>query len=249
MRSSCATPWSSSTTTCGSRWASPALERVLGERADALVGAPLLAEVHPDDAGAAAAPRWSGPATAPPTTAGLLLVRLPDAAGDWRYLEAGISDLRHDADVGAVVLHCRDMTERNAREQALQSVAYTDPMTGLPNRAGWPARSPPRSTPPADGGRGGALLLIELDGLAEAREHAGGEVVAELVAEIGRRLRATVRGEDVVARLGGGEFAVLAAGQRRRDRPAGRPVPRRRRAADRHPRRHPRADRGASASP
>ena len=63
-------------------------------------------------------------------------LRLPDATGEWRYLEAGVSDLRRDPDVGAVVLHCRDMTERHAREQALQSVAYTDPMTGLPNRAG-----------------------------------------------------------------------------------------------------------------
>jgi predicted signal transduction protein with EAL and GGDEF domain len=32
------------------------------------------------------------------------------------------------------------------------------------------------------------------------------------VAEVGRRLRATVRGEDTVARMGGGAFAVLAAG-------------------------------------
>ena len=73
-----------------------------------------------------------------------------DATGEWRYLEAGVSDLRGDPDVGAVVLHCRDMTERHAREQALQSVAYTDPMTGLPNRAGCcrrcrrPSRAPRR---------------------------------------------------------------------------------------------------------
>jgi diguanylate cyclase (GGDEF)-like protein len=109
------------------------------------------------------------------------------------------------------------MTERNAREQALQSVAYTDPRTGLPNRAGW-ARAVSAAVDAAAvdtaavDGRSGALLLVELDGLPEAREQAGGEVVAELVAEIGRRLRATVRGEDVVARLGGGEFAVLAQG-------------------------------------
>jgi diguanylate cyclase (GGDEF)-like protein/PAS domain S-box-containing protein len=190
------------------RWASPALGRVLGERAEALVGAPLLAEVHPDDAGPLHAALVGLPGSGAADEAGLLLVRLPDASGAWRHLEVGISDLRHDADVGAVVLHCRDMTERNARERALTSVAYTDPRTGLPNRAGW-ARAVDAA---AAGGHSGALLLVELDGLPEAREHAGGEVVAELVAEIGRRLRATVRGEDVVARLGGGEFAVLAQG-------------------------------------
>ena len=74
--------------------------------------------------------------------------------------------------------------------------------------------------------------MIELDGLAAARENAGREIVSTVVAEVGRRLRATVRGEDAVARMGGGAFAVLAHGRRRRRRPAGRPLPVRRRAAD-----------------
>jgi diguanylate cyclase (GGDEF)-like protein len=85
-------------------------------------------------------------------------------------------------------------------------------MTGLPNRAGWTAAVAAAVERAAAGGPGGALLLVELDGLPEAREQAGGEVVSALVAEIGRRLRATVRGADVVARLGGGAFAVLAQG-------------------------------------
>ena len=144
-----------------------------------------------------------------PADAGLLTLRLQDEAGEWRYLEAGISDLRGDADVAAVVLHCRDMTERHAREQALQSVAYTDPMTGLPNRAGF-LRHVRAVAAAAD--QPTTLLVIELDGLAAARENAGREVVSAVVAEIGRRLRATVRGEDVVARMGGGAFAVLAEG-------------------------------------
>ena len=102
------------------------------------------------------------------------------------------------------------MTERHAREQALQGVAYTDPRTGLPNRARFQrlledALAPDQ--PPS------TLLLIELDGLAEARRHAGREIVGTVVTEIGRRLRDTVRGEDTVARLGGGAFAVLARGE------------------------------------
>ena len=110
-----------------------------------------------------------------------------------------------------MVLHCRDMTERHAREQALQSVAYTDPMTGLPNRAGFlQARACGWLT--AAGRSRRRCSLIELDGLAAARENAGREIVSAVVAEVGRRLRATVRGEDVVARMGGGAFAVLAEG-------------------------------------
>jgi diguanylate cyclase (GGDEF)-like protein len=70
-----------------------------------------------------------------------------------------------------------------------------------------------RLAAPVDGQEPGTLLVVELDGVLEAREHAGRDVVGAVVAEIGRRLRATVRGEDVVARMGGGTFAVLATGQ------------------------------------
>jgi diguanylate cyclase (GGDEF)-like protein/PAS domain S-box-containing protein len=192
-------------------WASAALERVLGTAAAELVGRPLLPAVHPEDEPglSAALPRAGEPDDEEPAETGLLLLRLRDAEGTWRYLEAGISDLRRDTDVGAVVLHCRDMTERLAREESLQSVAYTDPMTGLPNRAGWLHALESAVAEP--GGESSALLLIELD-LGDAREHAGREVVTAVVAEIGRRLRAPVRAEDVVARLGGGAFAVLAGG-------------------------------------
>jgi diguanylate cyclase (GGDEF)-like protein/PAS domain S-box-containing protein len=198
-------------------WASSALERFLGSAAAELVGRPLLEAVHPEDAPALAGalPATATlPASATPAAgvAGthLLLLRLRDAAGSWRYLEAGVSDLRRDPDVGAVVLNCRDMTDRHAREQALQSVAYTDPMTGLPNRAGFlqAIGTALETTPEAPA----AILLVELDGLVEARSTSGRETVSLVIAEVGRRLRATVRGGDVVARMGGGAFAVLSAG-------------------------------------
>jgi diguanylate cyclase (GGDEF)-like protein/PAS domain S-box-containing protein len=195
-------------------WSSEALDRALGSAAAGLRGRPLLESVHPDDRAslAAALPthgtgRNELPAADP---AGLLLLRLQDDAGVWRYLEAGVSDLRGVADVGAVVLHCRDMTERHAREQALLGVAYTDPMTGLPNRAGALRALQQAVAEPGSGPV--TLLTIELDGLAAARENAGRQVVESVVAEVGRRLRATVRGEDVVACTGSGAFAVLAQG-------------------------------------
>jgi diguanylate cyclase (GGDEF)-like protein len=210
-------------------WASPALDRTLGDAATGLTGRSLIDVVHPDDTAAVAAALSTATlstATATATTptapvmgdadgpepdrfgGGLLLFRLQDADGVWRYLEAGVSDVRRDADVGALVLHCRDMTERHDREQALQSVAYIDPMTGLPNRAGFEQTLDERLS--GTGTTPAALLVIELNGLVAARERAGREVISAAVAEIGRRLRTTVRGDDIVARMGGGAFAVLA---------------------------------------
>lgn len=187
-------------------WASPALDRVLGSAATDLLGRTLLDAVHPEDQ-----PGLAAALAADAGTTALHGLRLADADGVWRSMEAGISDLRDDADVRGVVLHCRDMTERQAREESLQQVAYTDPKTALPNRAGMlqllceRLAAGPREEPDT-------LLVIELDGLTSAREHAGREVIATVVTEVGRRLRDTVRADDVVARMGGGAFAVLASG-------------------------------------
>ncbi|WP_040338258.1 putative bifunctional diguanylate cyclase/phosphodiesterase [Candidatus Blastococcus massiliensis] len=187
-------------------WASPALDRVLGPAATELLGRHLLDAVHPEDRADLAE------ALAADARAAVLLgLRLADADGVWRCMEAGISDLRGDADVAGVVLHCRDMTERQARERSLQSVAYIDPKTALPNRAGMLQLLDDRLAAGTDEDRD-TLLVVELDGLLAAREHTGRDVVGAVVAEVGRRLRDTVRGEDVVARMGGGAFAVLAAG-------------------------------------
>ncbi len=199
--------------------ATAALERVLGPDAVDLVGRPLLDVVHPDDrpglAGVLpAAPDAEAEAgTAPEPAAGLQVLRLPDFEGVWRYFEAAITDLRSDPDVGAVVLHCRDMTERHARERALLGVAYTDPMTGLPNRAGFLQALQEEMLQGAGDEGPATVLMIELDGLGAAREQIGRDTVTLVVAEVGRRLRATVRGEDVVARMGGGAFAVLSHGE------------------------------------
>lgn len=197
--------------------ATAALERTLGSGAAGLVGRPLLDVVHPDDRPVLAAALPAAPdeeTGAGADHAGLLLLRLQDGEGVWRYLEAGVNDLRSDPDVGAVVLHCRDMTERHAREQALLGVAYTDPATGLPNRAGFLralAAQLDRGDPVDEDS---TIMMIELDGLAAAREQVGRDAVTAVETEVGRRLRATVRGGDVVARLGGGGFAVLGHGER-----------------------------------
>ena len=215
-------------------WASPALERALGDAAAELVGRPLLDAVHPDDAAALAAALPGRPAGRRVTDAGGRPADRPAARrGGGVALPGGRRSptCAAIADVGAVVLHCRDMTDRHAREQALQSVAYTDPMTGLPNRAGFL-----RLVRAGAGGRRPApstLLLIELDGLAAARENAGREVVSH---GRGRDRPAAARHRARRGRRrphGRRRLRRPRRGQRRRRRPAGRPVPVGRRAADR----------------
>ncbi len=91
------------------------------------------------------------------------------------------------------------------------SMAYTDPLTGLPNRRGLDARlaaemantSPDRML---------AVYMIDLDGFKQVNDQHGHELGDELLVAVGQRLGAQLRSSDVVARLGGDEFVVTAGG-------------------------------------
>ncbi len=202
-------------------WAAPSLAPARADSGPGLLGRPLMEVVHPDDTAEVRA--WLGGDAGP---VGLCSFRLPDHTGSWRVLEAGASDLRADADVRALVLHCRDVTARRDREHELSSLAFTDPLTGLPNRAAQRValtqllgRLPSEGAPSQGGApddedaeQSAALLLIEVQGLREAHENAGRDVVDVALAEVARRLRGVVRAEDQVARIGAELFSVLAAG-------------------------------------
>ncbi|HET6818513.1 MAG TPA: GGDEF domain-containing protein [Mycobacteriales bacterium] len=90
----------------------------------------------------------------------------------------------------------------------LESQATRDPLTGLPNRAGFnevlghEISSAARTAPPA-------LLLIDLDGFKGVNDtdgHLAGDAVLRGVAEV---LTDVARTSDVPCRLGGDEFAIV----------------------------------------
>jgi diguanylate cyclase (GGDEF)-like protein len=108
-----------------------------------------------------------------------------------------------------LVLHLRDVAGRRADELELERLAYTDYLTGLPNRARLTAALATARARVASGGAPACLLLLDLDGFKLVNDVAGHEAGDELLGQVAARLRATVRDGDLVGRLGGDEFAVL----------------------------------------
>lgn len=95
----------------------------------------------------------------------------------------------------------------------LRSLAYTDPLTGLANRRGIDTTLG-ATLPHCRSDQLVAVYLIDLDGFKPINDQHGHEVGDKLLIAVARRLRECMRSSDVVGRLGGDEFIVLASGLR-----------------------------------
>ena len=99
--------------------------------------------------------------------------------------------------------------ELQASQRQLEIFAYSDPMTGLPNRRCFTdelRHMAARSVREKDSF---TLLLIDLDHFKQINDTMGHDAGDAVLAEAARRIKLAVREADRVARLGGDEFAVL----------------------------------------
>ncbi|HZQ75607.1 MAG TPA: EAL domain-containing protein [Burkholderiales bacterium] len=93
--------------------------------------------------------------------------------------------------------------------QRLEFLAHHDTLTGLPNRAMFADRAREAVAHARRHGKNLAFLFIDLDNFKQVNDRLGHEVGDGLLKMIASRLRAAVRGDDFVARIGGDEFCVL----------------------------------------
>ena len=103
----------------GCRYASRSLSTMVGKPESELLGAGLERVVHEEDRARLENARQTGtPAT--------IMLRLRNSAGEWRHVEAHVTDMRDDRHLRGILINARDVTERVRLEQELAAQAQRD---------------------------------------------------------------------------------------------------------------------------
>ena len=102
-----------------------------------------------------------------------------------------------------------EVAERKQMEEQVREMAFSDPLTGLPNRRMLMDRLEQALVTASRLGHQDALLFIDLDNFKALNDTLGHDKGDALLRQIATRLKACVRDGDTVARLGGDEFVVM----------------------------------------
>lgn len=109
----------------------------------------------------------------------------------------------------AIQVAIRDITVRKAAQEQIQSLAFSDALTKLPNRRLFMDRLEQALTAATRHQREGALLFIDVDDFKTINDTLGHDQGDVLLQQVAQRLLTCVREGDTVARVGGDEFVVL----------------------------------------
>lgn len=123
-------------------------------------------------------------------------------------VEIAVSDSSASAHAARLIV-IRDITHRKARERELIHRATHDALTGLPNRARLRDVLDARLVDAATSGEPLSVVLLDLDHFKDINDSLGHPIGDQLLRRIGERLQGGLRDSDMIARMGGDEFAVV----------------------------------------
>jgi diguanylate cyclase (GGDEF)-like protein/PAS domain S-box-containing protein len=103
----------------------------------------------------------------------------------------------------------RDRTEIVNADRRIEALITTDALTSLPNRRHLGDALELALAHARRDGAGFALLVVDLDRFKQINDSLGSEVGDRVLIEVGERIKTCLRQGDLLARLGGDQFALL----------------------------------------
>lgn len=187
----------------------PAWEETLGYTAEELMSRPHLEFVHPDDREAT---MRQAAAVAGGASAVSFENRYRCKDGSYKWLLWNAVPVPEQQIIYGVA---RDLTERKRAEAELHALSLTDELTNLRNRRGFLVLAEQELKLVRDRRRKDVdvhlwLIFADIDGLKQINDQLGHDVGSQAIVQAADLLTDTFREADVIARMGGDEFAVLA---------------------------------------
>ena len=145
--------------------------------------------------------------------------RVKSRNGEWRWILSRGRVTERDPASGRALRMIGtnlDITERRRAEEAMQSIAETDALTGLANRRMLGDRLRVALARNRRSGMESAVLFLDIDRFKDINDTLGHPAGDAVLAEMAARLRGCVRASDTVARFGGDEFVLLLEDLRER---------------------------------
>lgn len=107
------------------------------------------------------------------------------------------------------IVYFRDRTETYTAKQKIEQLAFTDPLTGLPNRLLLTERINQAISLADRNKETFAILFLDLDHFKQINDSLGHPFGDRVLIEVTERLKNCIRQVDTAARLGGDEFVLL----------------------------------------
>lgn len=140
----------------------------------------------------------------------LMITSLDDRHSIERAFAAGASDyITKPLHLNVVVQRVRRTIDASRSERHVRHLAYTDTLTGLPNRAHFQEHLQRQLDAAGAQNKLLAVLFLDLDRFKFVNDTLGHEIGDRLLKTVARRITHSVRAGDCVARLGGDEFTVV----------------------------------------
>ncbi|MCE4060001.1 EAL domain-containing protein [Pandoraea sputorum] len=118
-------------------------------------------------------------------------------------------DALHERLVDVCVHLCKLAFERDESRTRIRQLAFSDSLTGLPNRSMLGVLAAQAIASAAELNTRMAVIFIDLDRFKQVNDSLGHQAGDVLLRTIAQRLRRSLRGADIVARLSGDEFVAV----------------------------------------
>ncbi|MDO6822931.1 EAL domain-containing protein [Marinobacter sp. 1_MG-2023] len=133
----------------------------------------------------------------------------PDGEVIWLWDRGSIVEYDEEGKPLLLAGIVQDVTQQKINQSEIESLAFYDSLTSLPNRALLNDRLGLALDRCKRSGKCGAVLFLDLDNFKYLNDTYGHQAGDDLLMVLGGRLNSLVRGDDTVARFGGDEFVIV----------------------------------------